>query len=251
MRRLVEPARRDRAHRRRHHVLRRRSSGHDALGALGTAHPEARARARASAPVLHRPGRGRHDLLDAIADEQRLMPHLHLSLQAGDDMILEADEAPPSPGRCRRFCEQVRRLRPDVVFGADLIAGFPTETEAMFANSLELVDDVQPHLPACVPVLAAPGHAGGAHAADRPPRGEGARCAPAHERRRESSPVIWSARRAASWTCSPSAMAWGARRTLPRLRSRRRSRRACWPERGSRATTAPGFMVRYWLERKC
>jgi threonylcarbamoyladenosine tRNA methylthiotransferase MtaB len=80
-------------------------------------------------------------LLDAIAEEARLMPHLHLSLQSGDDMILKRMKRRHLRADAIRFCEQARRLRPDVVFGADLIAGFPTETEAMFENSLHLVDE--------------------------------------------------------------------------------------------------------------
>jgi threonylcarbamoyladenosine tRNA methylthiotransferase MtaB len=81
------------------------------------------------------------DLLAALADEPRLMPHLHLSLQSGDDMILKRMKRRHQRADAVRFCEEVRRLRPDAVFGADLIAGFPTETEEMFANSLRLVDD--------------------------------------------------------------------------------------------------------------
>jgi threonylcarbamoyladenosine tRNA methylthiotransferase MtaB len=81
------------------------------------------------------------DLLDSIANEPRLMPHLHLSLQAGDDMILKRMKRRHLRADAIAFCEHVRRLRPDVVFGADIIAGFPTETEAMFARSLDLVDD--------------------------------------------------------------------------------------------------------------
>ena len=69
------------------------------------------------------------------------MPHLHLSLQSGDDMILKRMKRRHSRADAIAFCEQVRRLRPDIVFGADLIAGFPTETEAMFDNSLRVVDD--------------------------------------------------------------------------------------------------------------
>ena len=69
------------------------------------------------------------------------MPHLHLSLQAGDDMILKRMKRRHSRADAIAFCEQLRRLRPDVVFGADIIAGFPTETEAMFARSLDLVDE--------------------------------------------------------------------------------------------------------------
>jgi threonylcarbamoyladenosine tRNA methylthiotransferase MtaB len=80
------------------------------------------------------------DLLDALANESRLMPHLHLSLQAGDDMILKRMKRRHTRGDAIAFCDQVRRLRPDVVFGADIIAGFPTETEDMFARSLDLVE---------------------------------------------------------------------------------------------------------------
>jgi threonylcarbamoyladenosine tRNA methylthiotransferase MtaB len=80
-------------------------------------------------------------LLDAVADEPRLMPHLHLSLQAGDDLILKRMKRRHSRSDAIAFCEQVRRLRPDIVFGADIIAGFPTESETMFDRSLELVDE--------------------------------------------------------------------------------------------------------------
>ena len=80
-------------------------------------------------------------LLQAIASEPRLMPHLHLSLQSGDDMILKRMKRRHLRDDAIRFCEDARRLRPDMVFGADLIAGFPTETEQMFVNSLRLVAD--------------------------------------------------------------------------------------------------------------
>jgi threonylcarbamoyladenosine tRNA methylthiotransferase MtaB len=80
------------------------------------------------------------DLLDAFANDARLMPHLHLSLQAGDDLILKRMKRRHRRADAIAFCEQVRRLRPDVVFGGDIIAGFPTETEAMFKQSLDLVD---------------------------------------------------------------------------------------------------------------
>jgi threonylcarbamoyladenosine tRNA methylthiotransferase MtaB len=80
-----------------------------------------------------------HELLDALANEPRLMPHLHLSLQAGDDLILKRMKRRHLRADAIAFCREVRRLRPDVVFGADLIAGFPTETEEMFARSLDLV----------------------------------------------------------------------------------------------------------------
>jgi threonylcarbamoyladenosine tRNA methylthiotransferase MtaB len=81
------------------------------------------------------------DLLDLFASAPRLMPHLHLSLQHGDDLILKRMKRRHSRGDAIAFCAQLRKLRPDVVFGADIIAGFPTETEAMFAQSLALVDD--------------------------------------------------------------------------------------------------------------
>jgi len=81
------------------------------------------------------------DLLDAFANEPRLMPHLHLSLQAGDDLILKRMKRRHSRADAIEFCDSLRRLRPDVVFGADIIAGFPTETEDMFARSLDLVDE--------------------------------------------------------------------------------------------------------------
>ena len=80
-------------------------------------------------------------LMQAIATEPRLMPHLHLSLQAGDDMILKRMKRRHLRDDAIRFCEEARRLRPDIVFGADIIAGFPTETEEMFANSIRLVED--------------------------------------------------------------------------------------------------------------
>ncbi len=80
-------------------------------------------------------------LLAAIAEEERLMPHLHLSLQSGDDLILKRMKRRHSRADAAAFCAEARRLRPDMVFGADLIAGFPTETEAMFANSLAHVEE--------------------------------------------------------------------------------------------------------------
>ncbi|MCP3474714.1 tRNA (N(6)-L-threonylcarbamoyladenosine(37)-C(2))-methylthiotransferase MtaB [Bradyrhizobium sp. CCGUVB1N3] len=81
------------------------------------------------------------DLLDAVADDARLMPHLHLSLQSGDDMILKRMKRRHSRSDAIAFCEQVRRLRPDIALGADIIAGFPTETEEMFARSRDLVEE--------------------------------------------------------------------------------------------------------------
>jgi threonylcarbamoyladenosine tRNA methylthiotransferase MtaB len=81
------------------------------------------------------------ELMRALAEEERLMPHLHLSLQAGDDLVLKRMKRRHSRADAIRFCTEARRLRPDLVFGADLIAGFPTESEAQFRSSLTLVDD--------------------------------------------------------------------------------------------------------------
>ncbi len=81
------------------------------------------------------------DLLDAFASDERLMPHLHLSLQSGDDLILKRMKRRHLRADAIAFCHAVRQLRPDTVFGADLIAGFPTESEAMFQNSLDLIGE--------------------------------------------------------------------------------------------------------------
>ena len=81
------------------------------------------------------------DLLDAIADDDRLMPHLHLSLQSGDDLILKRMKRRHLRKDAIEFCAEVRRLRPDIALGADIIAGFPTETDAMFERSLDLVEE--------------------------------------------------------------------------------------------------------------
>ncbi|MBE0454650.1 tRNA (N(6)-L-threonylcarbamoyladenosine(37)-C(2))-methylthiotransferase MtaB [Roseovarius autotrophicus] len=83
------------------------------------------------------------NLMLAIATEPRLMPHLHLSLQHGDDLILKRMKRRHLRDDAIRFAEEVLRLRPDMTFGADIIAGFPTETEAHFANSLRLVEECQ------------------------------------------------------------------------------------------------------------
>ena len=101
----------------------------------------------AAAPELPRlrlssldPAEVDEELFAAIGDEPRLMPHFHLSAQAGDDLILKRMKRRHRRADAIGFCDRVRRLRPDAVFGADLIAGFPTETEAMFANTLSLID---------------------------------------------------------------------------------------------------------------
>src|SRR6185295_17698178 len=81
------------------------------------------------------------ELIAAITEEERLMPHLHLSLQSGDDLTLKRMKRRHARADSVSFCAAMRRARPVLVFGADLIAGFPTETETMFANSLSLVDE--------------------------------------------------------------------------------------------------------------
>jgi threonylcarbamoyladenosine tRNA methylthiotransferase MtaB len=81
------------------------------------------------------------DLIDAIATENRLMPHLHLSLQSGDNLILKRMKRRHSRADAIRFCSEMRKARPDIAYGADIIAGFPTETEEMFQHSLDLVEE--------------------------------------------------------------------------------------------------------------
>jgi threonylcarbamoyladenosine tRNA methylthiotransferase MtaB len=81
------------------------------------------------------------NLMQAIASEPRLMPHLHLSLQHGDNMILKRMKRRHNREDAIRFAEEARKLRPEMTFGADIIAGFPTETETMFQNSLNLIED--------------------------------------------------------------------------------------------------------------
>ena len=80
-------------------------------------------------------------LLDMVVHEERLMPHLHLSLQAGDNMILKRMKRRHTREQAVSFCEKLKAQRPEISFGADIIAGFPTETEPMFENSLALVTD--------------------------------------------------------------------------------------------------------------
>ena len=139
------------------------------------------------------------DLLDVIADDERLMPHLHLSLQSGDDLILKRMKRRHSRADAIEFCAQVRRLRPDIALGADIIAGFPTETEEMFARSHGSGGGVRPHLPARVSLFTASGHAGGANAAGRGRRDQAARQAVARDGERPRCEGGWrrrSARRA-------------------------------------------------------
>jgi threonylcarbamoyladenosine tRNA methylthiotransferase MtaB len=79
-------------------------------------------------------------LVETITSETRLMPHLHLSLQSGDNMILKRMKRRHTREDSIRFCEDMRTRRPDIIFGADIIAGFPTETDAMFDNSMDIID---------------------------------------------------------------------------------------------------------------
>ncbi|MGH6853725.1 MAG: radical SAM protein, partial [Methylocella sp.] len=81
------------------------------------------------------------ELIDAFAKEPRLMPYLHLSLQSGDDLILKRMKRRHRRADALRLCAELRRLRPNIVFGADVIAGFPTEAEAMFENTRKLIAD--------------------------------------------------------------------------------------------------------------
>jgi threonylcarbamoyladenosine tRNA methylthiotransferase MtaB len=81
------------------------------------------------------------DLMDVIVEDPRFMPHLHLSLQAGDDLILKRMKRRHGRQDAIDLCRTLRRERPEIVFGADIIAGFPTEDEDMFRRSLDLVDE--------------------------------------------------------------------------------------------------------------
>ena len=128
-------------------------------------------------------------LIAAIAEEPRLMPHLHLSLQAGDDMILKRMKRRHSRADAVRFCEEARRLRPDIVFGADLIAGFPTETEAMFEGSLRLVDDCGLTFLHVFPFSPRPGTPAARMPQVAAPRGQGAGGAAAGRGRGRARPL--------------------------------------------------------------
>jgi threonylcarbamoyladenosine tRNA methylthiotransferase MtaB len=97
------------------------------------------------------------DLMQAVAEEERLMPHFHLSVQSGDDMILKRMKRRHTRADTIRFCDEVRRLRPEACFGADFIAGFPTETEQMFENTLRLVDETGLSMLHVFPFSARPG----------------------------------------------------------------------------------------------
>ncbi|HJK87663.1 MAG TPA: tRNA (N(6)-L-threonylcarbamoyladenosine(37)-C(2))-methylthiotransferase MtaB, partial [Candidatus Megaira endosymbiont of Hartmannula sinica] len=83
------------------------------------------------------------DLINLIKDDPRLMPHLHISLQAGDDMILKRMKRRHTRTQVIDFCHKIRNIRADIAFGADVIAGFPTETEEMFMNTMELIKETK------------------------------------------------------------------------------------------------------------
>ena len=110
------------------------------------------------------------NLLTAIATETRLMPHLHLSLQHGDDLILKRMKRRHLRDDAIAFCETARKLRPNITFGADIIAGFPTETEAHFANSLKLVEECNLTWLHVFPYSSREGHASGENAGSERPR---------------------------------------------------------------------------------
>ena len=122
------------------------------------------------------------ELMRAIAEEQRLMPHFHLSVQSGDDMILKRMKRRHGRAHTIQFCDAVRRMRPDAAFGADLIAGFPTETEEMFANTLKLVDEAGLIDVARFSLQRTQRDAGRAHAAVFPRHRQGTRRAVACQR---------------------------------------------------------------------
>ena len=122
-------------------------------------------------------------LIEAIGGEPRLMPHLHLSLQAGDDLILKRMKRRHLRDDAIAFCAAVRAARPEIVLGADLIAGFPTETEAMFENSLRLVAECGLTWLHVFPFSARQRHPGRTDAAGRGGRRARARRPPARARR--------------------------------------------------------------------
>ena len=123
------------------------------------------------------------DLMRLIAEEERLMPHLHLSLQAGDDMILKRMKRRHSRTDAIEFCRRARDLRPGIAFGADLIAGFPTETDENFRRSIDLIEECDLTWLHVFPYSVARGNAGGAHAASTQGDSQGARGAAARGRR--------------------------------------------------------------------
>ena len=148
-----------------------------------------------------------------------------------------------------RFCERARSLRPDIVFGADLIAGFPTETDDMFENSHKHRRCVRLDLPARFSVLSAAGHAGGAHAAGAGRRRQGA-CGPAPRKGQRVLAMYLNSQRGQSSTCSLKATARAARRSSRKLRlkalpasSARRGRTGACDERRADTVDRRGLRV--------
>ena len=125
-------------------------------------------------------------LIETIATEPRLMPHLHLSLQSGDDMILKRMKRRHARGDAIAFCGMIRAARPDIVFGADIIAGFPTETDAMFENSEKARRGMRPDLAARLPLQRPSRHPGGPNAPSGRRPDPGPRRPIARHRRRAS-----------------------------------------------------------------
>ena len=125
-------------------------------------------------------------LMRAIAEEERLMPHLHLSMQAGDDMVLKRMKRRHTRSDAVQFCKDVLRMRPDTVFGADLIAGFPDRDRCDVCQLAEHRRRLQPHLSARLPLLTPRRHARCAHAAGRKTRRKRAGCAAARQGRRHA-----------------------------------------------------------------
>ena len=82
------------------------------------------------------------EFIEIMANEPRLMPYLHLSVQSGDDTILKRMKRRHNRKQILDFCQKIRKIRPEITFGADIIAGFPTEDEQMFTNSLTLISEV-------------------------------------------------------------------------------------------------------------
>ena len=163
-------------------------------------------------------------LLELIAGEPRLMPHFHLSLQAGDDLILKRMKRRHSRAQSVATVEAIKRARPDATIGADLIAGFPTESEAAALNTLRLLDDCDIVAAHVFPFSPRPGHAGRANAAGRARSGQGPRGAVARS----------GGERRTAWLDSlvgtSPAVADGKRHAGPLATMTRRSG---WPMRGA------------------
>ena len=119
----------------------------------------------------------------SVASDERLMPHLHLSLQSGDDLILKRMKRRHSRADAIALCAELRRLRPDIVLGADLIAGFPTESDEAFARSLDLIEDCGLSLLHVFPYSPRPGTPAAQDAAARRRAHQGTREAVARGRR--------------------------------------------------------------------